>query len=261
LTVGITGNAIPIAGCGAADAQRVGRARANHGMSGQRMIQPRDCCGPTANAYDRASARHHGQRIPCLDKPARGTPANAIPGSACGSRRGGSAIAGSALGRHRGETHPTAIAPSSAEKERPRTLSQAAPSGANMAGRSARPSGVVPPNQRMQPDAVPASEIVPIFCGIINPNAIPIAGCGAADAQTVGRARATHAMERQRPIQPRDCCGPTANLRESGIRAPSQGTHPVPGQVIAGNARRRHPRARIRPPSWWERHCRERLRT
>jgi hypothetical protein len=56
-----------------------------------------------------------------------------------------------------------------------------------MAGRSARPSGVVPPNQRMQPDAVPASEIVPIFCGIINPNAIPIAGCGAADAQAVGR--------------------------------------------------------------------------
>jgi hypothetical protein len=39
----------------------------------------------------------------------------------------------------------------------------------------------------MQPDAVPASEIVPIFCGIINPNAIPIAGCGAADAQAVGR--------------------------------------------------------------------------
>jgi hypothetical protein len=38
----------------------------------------------------------------------------------------------------------------------------------------------------MQPDAVPATEIVPIFCGIINPNAIPIAGCGAADAQAVG---------------------------------------------------------------------------
>jgi hypothetical protein len=44
----------------------------------------------------------------------------------------------------------------------------------------------VPPNQRMQPDAVPATEIVPIFCGIIIPNAIPIAGCGAADAPGVG---------------------------------------------------------------------------
>jgi hypothetical protein len=35
-----------------------------------------------------------------------------------------------------------------------------------MAGRSARPSGVVPPNQRMQPDAVPATEIVPILAAV-----------------------------------------------------------------------------------------------
>jgi hypothetical protein len=71
-----------------------------------------------------------------------------------------------------------------------------------MAGRLARPSGVVPPNQRMQPDAVPAGEIVPIFCGIINPNAIPIAGCGAADAHGVGRARANHWIDDQRTISP-----------------------------------------------------------
>jgi hypothetical protein len=47
-------------------------------------------------------------------------------------------------------------------------------------------------------------------------------------------------MERQRPIQPRDCCGPIVVMRESGIRAPSRATHPVPGQVSAGNARERH---------------------
>jgi hypothetical protein len=39
----------------------------------------------------------------------------------------------------------------------------------------------------MQPDAVPATEIAPILCGIIIPNAIPIAGCGAADAPGVSR--------------------------------------------------------------------------
>jgi hypothetical protein len=39
--------------------------------------------------------------------------------------------------------------------------------GANTVGRSARPSGAVPPNQRMQPDAVPATEIVPIVRAIM----------------------------------------------------------------------------------------------
>jgi hypothetical protein len=47
-------------------------------------------------------------------------------------------------------------------------------------------------------------------------------------------------MSGQRLIQPGDCCGPTAIACESGIRAPSRATHPVPGQVIAGNARERH---------------------
>jgi hypothetical protein len=32
---------------------------------------------------------------------------------------------------------------------------------------------VVPPNQRMQPDAVPATEIGPILCAIIINNAFP----------------------------------------------------------------------------------------
>ena len=63
---------------------------------------------------------------------------------------------------------------------------------------------------------------------------------GAADAQIVGRARANHGMSGQRMIQPRDCCGLTANARESGIRPPSRGRHPLPGQVIAGNASDRH---------------------
>jgi hypothetical protein len=49
-------------------------------------------------------------------------------------------------------------------------------------------------------------------------------------------------MSGQRMIQPRDCGGLTANARESGIRTPSRGTHPLPGQVIAGNASDRHPK-------------------
>ena len=68
-----------------------------------------------------------------------------------------------------------------------RTPSQAPPSGANMAGRLARPSGVVPPNQRMQPDAVPASEIAPMLHAGISYTAITILWCGAADAQGVRR--------------------------------------------------------------------------
>jgi hypothetical protein len=68
-------------------------------------------------------------------------------------------------------------------------------------------------------------------------------------------------MSGQRPIQPGDCCGLTATARESGMRALSQATHPLPGQVVAGNARERHPRHRIRPLSWWERNRRERPRT
>ena len=76
---------------------------------------------------------------------------------------------------------------------------------------------------------------------------------GAADAPGVGRARAAHATERQRMIQPRNCCGPTANACESGMRALSQGTHPVPGRAITGNALGRYPRPRIRQSSWWER--------
>jgi hypothetical protein len=83
---------------------------------------------------------------------------------------------------------------------------------------------------------------------------------GAADAPGVGRARVTHAMNGQRMIQPRDCCSLTANARESGIRPPSQGTHPVPGQAIIGKACGRHHRERIRPPSWWERNRKHRPR-
>jgi hypothetical protein len=43
-------------------------------------------------------------------------------------------------------------------------------------------------------------------------------------------------------IQSHNCCGPTANAPESGIRAPSRGTHALPGQASAGNARGRHPK-------------------
>jgi hypothetical protein len=113
----------------------------------------------------------------------------------------------------------------------------------------------------MQPDAVPASEIVPILCGIINPNAIPIAGCGAADAPGVGRARAAHWIDDQRPIQPRDCRGPTANVPESGMRALSQATHALPGQAITGNALGRYASGTHPTASAWERNRRQRPRT
>ncbi|MBK9940641.1 MAG: hypothetical protein IPP13_03345 [Kouleothrix sp.] len=112
----------------------------------------------------------------------------------------------------------------------------------------------------MQPDAVPASEIVPILCGIINPNAIPIYRGGAADAPGVGRARANHGMSSQRMIQPRDYCGPTANACESGIRALSQATHPLLGQVIAGNARERHSNGTHPAAIAWERNRGQRPR-
>jgi hypothetical protein len=75
----------------------------------------------------------------------------------------------------------------------------------------------------------------------------------AADAHGVGRAQAADARDDQRMIQPRDCCGLTAIMCECRIRAPSRRTHPLPGQVIAGNAFEQHHRERIRPPSWWER--------
>jgi hypothetical protein len=154
--------------------------------------------------------------------------------------------------------HPTAIALISAQEERIRTPSQAAPSCATIAGRSTRPSGVVPPNQRMQPDAAARPQDRCDFGSCIRKTAIPIYWCGAADAPGVGRARANHGMSGQRPIQPRACCGLTATARESGIRAPSPATHLVPGQASTGNALGRYPRQRIRRSSWWGTESQER---
>jgi hypothetical protein len=65
---------------------------------------------------NRASARHHGQRIQCVDRPARGTPANAIPGHASDGRRGGNGIAGSALARHHGERMRPSLRPPSLKR-------------------------------------------------------------------------------------------------------------------------------------------------
>ena len=114
---------------------------------------------------------------------------------------------------------------------------------------------------RMQPDAVPATEIGAILNADGGENGVPDRSGGAADAPHVGRAQAAYSCESQRLIQPRDGCNPTANACESGMRAPSQGTHPLPGQAIAGNALGRHHRERIRPPSWWEPDRRHRPRT
>ena len=156
-------------------------------MNGQRMIQPRDCRGLTANA------RESGIRAP-----SQGThpvPGQAITGKACGRHHRERMRRPSWWERYRGQrprapsqgTHPTVIASSSAEKERPRRLSQAAPSNANMAGRSARASGVVPPNQRMQPDAVPATRSCRFWSvDVAHTSSRSIRG-GAADAPGVGR--------------------------------------------------------------------------
>jgi hypothetical protein len=229
-------------------------------MSSQRTIQPRDCCGPTA------STRESGIRPP--SRATHPVPGQAITRNALGRHPNGTHPAAVVVERSRGPRprtvsqapHPTAIASNRAEKERPRTPSRGTPAGASTSGRAARPFGVVPPNQRMQPDAVPATEIVAILAAVSGIMRLRSTWCGAADAQRVGRARAAHWIDDQRPIQPRDCWGLTANACESGIRPPSRGTHPVPGQAITGNARGRHHWERIRPPSWWERNRRERAR-
>ncbi|MBK9940548.1 MAG: hypothetical protein IPP13_02860 [Kouleothrix sp.] len=90
-------------------AWEVGRARAAYLWRSQRMIQPRDCCGLTANAYDRACERYRRERIHCLDKPARGRPSDGIPYRASDRQRVGTpsratpsgASTGHASDRHR----------------------------------------------------------------------------------------------------------------------------------------------------------------
>jgi hypothetical protein len=196
----------------------------------------------------------------CLDRPSPGTHPTAIPGTASDSRRGGNAIAGRALGRH-----PRArIRPSS----RPAALKRSALVGCPRP-RPRTPTWLV--GQRVPPAwcrPTSACSLTPFrrrdrgdFPWYHDVKALPIYWCGAADAPGVGRSRATHAMERQRPIQPRDCRSLIANACESGIRPPSRATHPLPGQASAGNARGRYPRPRIRPPSWWERNRGQRPRT
>jgi hypothetical protein len=186
--------------------------------------------------------------------PSQGThvlPGQVVAGKACGRQHRERIRRPSWWECHRGPrprtmsqaAHPTVVAANRAEKERPRTPSRGTPSGANTVGRSTRASGVVPPNQRMQPDAVPATEIVPILEHRFNRPVITIAGCGAADAPGVGRARAAYLRRSQHTIQPRDCCSLTANARESGIRPPSRGTHALPGQASTWNALGRHPKS------------------
>ena len=150
------------------------------------MIQPRGCCSLTANA------RESGIR-----PPSRGThalPGQAITGNALGRYASGTHPTASAWERHRGqrprtpsrEGHPTVITSVSAGKKRIRTPSQAAPSRAIPSGRLSRTSGVVPPNQRMQPDAALRPKIGAILNAGISYTTITIYWCGAADAPGVG---------------------------------------------------------------------------
>ncbi len=203
--------------CGAADAQSVGRARTNHWIDDQRTISPVRAAARPPSRANRASERYRRERIHCLDRSAPGTPANAIPterirrpswwernrtngprtpsqGTASDRHRvhqrwerlPSEVIMGNARGRHPRERHPTVIASISAGNDCPRRSSWGTPADANMAGGSARPSGVVPPNQRMQPDAVPASEIVPMFRGIMEMTAVPIESAARLMRQTFG---------------------------------------------------------------------------
>jgi hypothetical protein len=187
-------------------------------------------------------------------------PSGAITGHASGRRRGGNGIAGSALGRHRrarirASSRPTALGKNALDghpKERPR-------SSPWLAGQHVHPAWCRPTSassRRRSGGKIGA--ILAAVSGIMRLRSI---WCGAADAPGVGRARTTHAMNGQRMIQPRDCCSSTANPCESGIRAPSRGTHPLPGQANARNAFERYPKARIRRSSWRERDRRQRPRT
>ena len=78
----ISKTTFPIYWCGAADAQAVGRARANHGMSGQRLIQPGDCCNLTANARESGMRALSQATHPLLGQAIAG---NAIPIAGCGA--------------------------------------------------------------------------------------------------------------------------------------------------------------------------------
>jgi hypothetical protein len=98
--------------------------------------------------------------------------------NASGGHRGGNGIARTALGRHPRERHPTVIASISAGNDCPRRSSWGTPADANMAGGSARPSGVVPPNQRMQPDAVPAARSFRFY--VVSSTQTPSRSLGAA---------------------------------------------------------------------------------
>jgi hypothetical protein len=195
-----------------------------------------------------ASDRHRRERILCLDRPAPGTPSSRIPGHASGRHRGGNGIAGNALGRCRGprmrpSSRPTALKRNALGRHpRPRPRAPARPAGQRVPPTWCRPTSAC------SPTPLRVDEIGAILAHRLGTHAIPIYHGGAADAQLVGRARAAHWIGDQRPIQPRDCCGPTANPYESGIRAPSRGTHPLPGKAVAGSALGRHPRHGIRPP-------------
>jgi hypothetical protein len=67
----------------------------------QRRFSPVMAAARPPSCANRASDRHHGEGILCLDRPASGTPSSRIPGHASGRHRGGNGIAGNALGRQR----------------------------------------------------------------------------------------------------------------------------------------------------------------
>jgi predicted component of type VI protein secretion system len=131
------------------------------------MIQPRDCCSPTANPYESGIRAPSRGRHPLPGQVIAGNaherhPGHRIRQSAWWERNHGPRPRAPSQG-----THPTAVAATSAEKERPRASCQAAPAGANTAGRLSRAVGVVPPNQRMQPDAALRPEIGAIVRAIM----------------------------------------------------------------------------------------------
>jgi hypothetical protein len=162
-----------------------GHERPLCGEANVRFSPVRAAARPPTHA-NTASDCHRRERIPCLDRPAPGTPSSRIPGHASGRHRGGNRIAGNALGRCRGPrirplSRPTTLRRNASERHprhRPRTPSH--PAGRHVPPARCRPTSACSPTPFRRRDRAD----VPWYHDV---KAFPTYRCGAADAQAVGR--------------------------------------------------------------------------
>jgi hypothetical protein len=123
--------------------------------------------------------------MPCLDRPAPGTPAGASTGNASDRRPGGNAIAGNALGRQHGArirppSRPTARRRNASERHpRQRPRAPTPPAGCHTPPGWCRPTSACSPTPFRRQDRCDFS----CYHGV---KTIPIYRGGAADAQSVG---------------------------------------------------------------------------